>query len=230
MRASDDDQEIRDLNLVLYRQLLGEINRQVSEAPKEDDWNPQFRESFFHEVENGPGYKQRREIIRADSQHEKTKAKKAYQKTLSNHYRDYYSHTQPSVKWSETAHMLVPDGTVQWPREIVDRQFVSKANHLPVQIEARSNLVPGIGNLIESRGVIFGQTHSIEHLNNLPLHCIENGFLAVRKMIAGEEIDIERLNKSTKPNWKEWPDTVKQSIELSQQKSKTTQCKANPKR
>ena len=34
MRASDDDQEIRDLNLVLYRQLLGEINRQVSEAPK----------------------------------------------------------------------------------------------------------------------------------------------------------------------------------------------------
>ena len=47
MRASDDDQEIRDLNLVLYRQLLGEINRQVAEAPKEDDWNPQFRESFL---------------------------------------------------------------------------------------------------------------------------------------------------------------------------------------
>ena len=125
--------------------------------------------------------------------------------------------------------MLVPDGTVQWPREIVDRQFVSKANHLPVQIEARSNLVPGIGNLIESRGVIFGQTHSIEHLNNLPLHCIENGFLAVRKMIAGEEIDIERLNKSTKPNWKEWPDTVKQSIELSQQNPKQPNAKQTPK-
>ena len=66
-------------------------------------------------------------------------------KIFTKHYRDYYSHSQPAVKWSETAHMLVPAGTIQWPLEAVDRQFVSKADHNPVQAIARSNLIPGVG-------------------------------------------------------------------------------------
>ena len=210
MRVLHKDEKIRDLNLVLYRQLLGEVNRQISEPPGKEDWNPQFRDSIVHEVENGPGYKQRREIIRADDQAEKNKAKKAYEEVFANHYRDYYSHSQPAVKWSETAHMLIPAGTIQWPLDSVDRQFVSKADHNPVQIAARSQLIPGVGNLIESNGVFFSDRHSIENLRNLPLHCIRNGFIAIKKMIAGDKIDVERLVRATDPVWQEWPTEIKQ--------------------
>lgn len=204
MRQLHHNDQVRELNLVYYRQLLSEVNSQSKEPPVREDWTPEFRRAITYEVDEGPGHVERWNIDRADQGNEKSSAERAYERILMEHYENHYSEIRPAVEWSPTAHMLIPSGTMKWPREHINRQFVSQINYIPKKVSVSSQLLPGIGNLIESKGILFTDSHSYEDLQKLPLHCIRNGLLAIKNMIAGNEMEVSRLIRAEAPVWKQW--------------------------
>lgn len=216
MRELDSNEQFKNLNLTYYRQLLGEINRDLKEPLTEKDWTPDFRKAIIFEVDQGPGHEERWKINRADPGSEKNSAERAYNRILMQHYDVHYSESKPAVSWSPEAHMLVPNGNRKWPRELVERQFVSQVNYGPRKVSVNSRLYPGIGNLIESKGVIFENSHSMDHLQSIPLHCIRNGLVAIKDMISGEKMDLTRLSQSKAPVWNTWTDKTTSESTLAQ--------------